>query len=194
MLLLDVIKKNPVYHEVIQAVQQGKVLPGLALPRAARLPLLSALYSDLNRPILYVTDRADHAISLLEELAFWLPDVPRYCFAEPTPLFYEDASWGSAIRLQRLQVLTLMATYQLPFTDEPGIHPIIFTSPRALMTKTISRRDYLKAFRLLTKGGIYYSESLVREWIGMGYSLVDTVLEPGQFCRRGRYYRCLDSG
>ena len=55
---------------------RGVPLPGLALPRAARLPVLAALRTDLNCPILLLTDRADRALTLLDELAFWAPEAP----------------------------------------------------------------------------------------------------------------------
>ena len=158
MFLLDVIKSNPAYSELILALQKGKHLPGLALPRAARLPLLAAIYSDLCCPILLIADRADHALALMDELVFWLPDVPRQYFAEPAPLFYEEASWGNTIKLQRLEVLTKLSAYHLPFNEKPAIPPIIITSPRALMTRTISRREYLKSMRVLSKGGEFHPE------------------------------------
>ena len=94
--LLKRIRSLPQYQTLLGSLQEGAFHPGLGLPRAARLPLLSALHSDLNQVVLLITDRADHALNLYDELDFWTGEVPRYHFAEPNPLFYEQAAWGTA--------------------------------------------------------------------------------------------------
>jgi len=71
---------------------------------------------------LLLTDRADHALALYDELSFWAPSTPRSLFAEPNPLFYEDAAWGSNTRRERLQTLTTLSAYHLPFAEKT-IHP-----------------------------------------------------------------------
>jgi len=157
----------------------------LALPRAARLPVLAAMYTDWQRPILLIADRADHALALFEELAFWLPEAPRYLFAEPAPLFYEKAAWGFTIRRNRLQTLVALAAYHLPFLQASTQPLLIVSSVRALMTRTLPRRDFLKACRKLTVGQAIAPETLLRSWNLIGYQRVDTVLDPGQFSHRG---------
>ena len=100
-ILLDKIRSLPQYQQLLKQLQtDGKQLPGLGLPRAARLPVLAALHQDLKRPIHLVTDRADHALALFDELGFWVKS-PRYHFAEPNPLFYEQATWSVTIRRDR---------------------------------------------------------------------------------------------
>ena len=109
-ILLDKIRALPQYQQLLRQVQEsGQQIPGLALPRAVRLPVLAALHHDLNRPILLITDRADHALALFDELSFWIQS-PRYHFAEPNPLFYEQAAWGVTTRRERLQTLTALAS------------------------------------------------------------------------------------
>src|SRR5512139_1296732 len=85
-------------RELAAALETGERLPALGLRRAARLPVLAALYEQLQRPLLLLTDRADHALMLFDELALWLPERAglRLLFPEPNPLFYERAPWGSA--------------------------------------------------------------------------------------------------
>src|SRR5881396_541565 len=144
-ILLDKIRALPQYQQLLKQVQaNGKQIPGLGLPRAARLPVLAALHQDLTQPILLITDRADHALSLFDELGFWVKS-PRYHFAEPNPLFYEQAAWGVTTRRERLQTLTALASYHLPFVQKPEVPPIFVTSARSLMTRTLPRRDFLKA-------------------------------------------------
>jgi transcription-repair coupling factor (superfamily II helicase) len=182
--ILSKIRQLPQYQQLLTQFQSSKEEPGLGLPRAARLPVLAALHADLYRPILLVTDRADHALALFDELGFWVKS-PRYLFAEPNPLFYEQASWGVTTRRERLQALTALSAYHLPFAEKPATPLIIVASVRALMTRTLPRRDFLKACKKLSVGQTISQEPLLRSWVEIGYQRVNTVLEPGQFSRRG---------
>jgi transcription-repair coupling factor (superfamily II helicase) len=183
--ILDKIRSLPQYQHLLKDLQQtNHEQPGLGLPRSTRLPILAALHQDLNRPVLLITDRADHALSLFDELGFWVKS-PRYHFAEPNPLFYEQAAWGVATRRERLQTLIALSEYHLPFAQKPEVPPIFVTSARSLMTRTLPRRDFLKACKKLSMGQSVQPDVLARSWIEIGYQRVNTVLEPGQFSRRG---------
>ncbi len=184
-IILNKIRELSQYRQLLKELQTDrKQLPGLGLPRAARLPVLAALHQDVERPILLVTDRADHSLALFDELGFWVKS-PRYHFAEPNPLFYEQAAWGVTTRRERLHTLTALAAYHLPFVQKPEIPPIFVTSARSLMTRTIPRRDFLKACKKITVGQSTQPDALLRSWVEIGYQRVNTVLEPGQFSRRG---------
>ena len=184
-ILLDRLRELTQYQQLLKQLQtDGKQLPGLGLPRAARLPVLAALHRDLDRPVLLITDRADHALALFDELSFWVKS-PRFHFAEPNPLFYEQAAWGVTTRRERLQTLMALAAYHLPFAQKPEVSPIFVTSARSLMTRTMPRRDFLKACKKLAVGQNAQPDALARSWVEIGYQRVNTVLEPGQFSRRG---------
>ena len=179
------IQGLPQYKALLESLKEGSPQPGLGLPRAARLPLLAALQADLNQVVLLVTDRADYALNLYDELGFWAGDIPRFHFAEPNPLFYEQAAWGVTTRRERLQALIGLSRYHLPFAERPEQPLIIVTSARSLMTRTLPRRDFLKACKRLSVGQTIQPELLLRSWAEIGYQRVDTVLEPGQFSHRG---------
>ncbi|MBN2386221.1 MAG: transcription-repair coupling factor [Anaerolineales bacterium] len=183
--ILDRIRSLDPYQSLLASLSAGQTSSGLGLPRAARLPVLSALQADLGRPLILVAARADLALAQYDELAFWVGSVRRHLFAEPNPLFYENAAWGATTRRERLQTLTALAAYHLPFADKPSVPPVIVTSPRGLMTRTLPRRDYLANSKQIRLGETYQPEKLVRAWVAMGYQAADTVLEPGQFSRRG---------
>lgn len=182
--LFSNIRALPQYQDLIKQISTGTMISGLGLPRSARLPVLANLHTDINQPILLITDRADHALSMFDELGFWVKS-PRYLFTEPNPLFYEDAAWGVTTRRERLQVLTALSDYHLPFVKKPETPPIIVTSVRSLMTRTLPRRDFLKACKKLSVNSTNQTDSLMREWARIGYQRVNTVLEPGQFSSRG---------
>ena len=185
-LILNKIRSLPQYqHLLSQLKANGKQLPGLGLPRAAWLPLLAALLGDLKaQPILLITDRSDHALSLYDESGFWVKS-PRYHFAEPNPLFYEQAAWGVTTRRDRLQALTALSSYHLPFASKPEFPPVFVTSVRSLMTRTMPRRDFLKACKKLMVNQTIQPDTLLRSWAEIGYQRVNTVLESGQFSSRG---------
>ncbi len=183
-IILDKIRFLPQYQQLLSNLQSNQPQPGLGLPRSARLPILAALHQDLNAPILLITDRADHALSLFDELGFWVKS-PRHHFAEPNPLFYEQAAWGVATRRERLQTLIALSEYHLPFAQKPETPPIFVTSVRSMMTRTLPRRDFLKACRKLSVNQTVQPDVLTRSWAEIGYQRVNTVLEPGQFSKRG---------
>jgi transcription-repair coupling factor (superfamily II helicase) len=171
--------------DLLADLQAGQPLPPLGLRRSARLALLAALHTGLGRPLLLLTDRADHALTLADELALWAPQATRLFFPEPTPLFYENAPWGSNTRRDRLAVLTTLASYHVPGASTPDSPPIIIAPARAVMTRTLSRRDFLKSLRSLKPGQVVQPDELARLWVSLGYEPVNTVIAPGQFARRG---------
>ncbi|GAP15083.1 transcription-repair coupling factor [Longilinea arvoryzae] len=183
--MLDAIRKLPAYQALVDNLKAGAQLPGLGLMRAARLPLAAALYQDLQQPLVLVTDRPQHALTLLDEVSFWARNAPRFYFSEPTPLFYEQAAWGDNTRRDRLQALTALAVYHLVGSSKPDVPPIVVTTVRALMTRTLPRRDFIKASRTIKINQSLPPDELARSWVAIGYQAADIVLEPGQFSRRG---------
>ncbi len=177
------------YQDLLLRLQEGDYtggsLRGLGLPRAVRLALLAALHHDLDKPILLLTNRADRALSLFDELGFWLPEGTNLYFAEPNPSFYEDLPWSEGTRHDRLRVLTEFSRYWLPGAVAPQSHSVVIAPIRAAMTRTIPRRDFLKhtlRIRLAEQRDLVEtSANLVR----LGYEYSNIVVRPGQFSRRG---------
>jgi transcription-repair coupling factor (superfamily II helicase) len=191
MIPLDAITSLLAFQELAEVLQSGETVPNLGLMRAARLPVLAALQSRLKRPLLFITDRTDRALSLLDELSLWAPDSTRLFFPEPTPLFYEDAPWDEVTCRNRLMVLTTLAAYHIPlargsqFDPKPENAPIIVATTRAVMTRTLPRRDFIKATTILQRGQQVQLDKLARSWLSLGYEPVTIVTAPGQFARRG---------
>jgi transcription-repair coupling factor (superfamily II helicase) len=175
----------PYWRVCRQALEPGGSLAGLGLPRSARLPLLARLHQDLARPILLVTNRADRALALYEELQFWLGEAAVHYFPEPNPLFYEKSGWGAGTRRDRLLVLTMLARLLIPGLQKPDTPPVIVAPVRAIMTRTLPKRDFLKHTRALKIGQQVTPEGLTRAWVDTGYTYANIVVETGQFSRRG---------
>ena len=183
--MLERIRALKSYQSLRASIQNGADQPGLGLLRAARLPVLAALHQDLNLPILLITDRTDRALTIVDELSFWLQDHPVHYFPEPNPLFYEQAAWGTVTRRDRLQALTALATYHFLGAPKPDIAPVLVAPVRAVMTRTLPRRDFVKNSKTFKLNQTVLPEDLQRTWVDIGYQAAETVLEPGQFSRRG---------
>ncbi|MBI3244053.1 MAG: transcription-repair coupling factor [Chloroflexi bacterium] len=185
--LLAAFRALPEYPNLLQ--RAGRDSLALGLPRAARLPLVAALATDLNRPALLITARSDRALLFNEELLAWLRPVnseqwpvasdppSTYFFPEPNPLPYEHAPWGPRTIRQRIATLAALTT------DHRSLFTI--TSARALLTRTLPRRDFTAATRPLRAGQSVRLDKLLENWAGAGYTGETIVVEPGQFSRRG---------
>jgi len=170
---------------IIDAIRTDRSHPALRLPRAAHLTVLAALYRAYQQPFLLITDRTDRALSILDELGFWLPEAPRLFFPEPNPLFYENAAWGDNIRRERLKALTTLAAYHIPAASRLERPPILVAPIRALMTRTMPRWEFLKATRMLKTSQTLQLGELAGWCVRLGYEAANIVVAPGQFSRRG---------
>ncbi len=170
---------------LVRAVQAGEHLNALGLRRSARLPVLSVLQAQLARPMLLITDRSARALALAEELALWTPNINLLPFPEPAPLFYEDAEWGETTRRDRLKALTTLAAYHIPTAERPENPPLIIAPARAIMTRSLPRRDLLRATQTLKREQVIQIDELARACLMSGYEIVNMVISPGRFARRG---------
>ncbi|MBG7610095.1 MAG: transcription-repair coupling factor [Anaerolineae bacterium] len=63
--------------------------------------------------------------------------------------------------------------------------PIIIAHARSVMTRSMPKRDFIKASKRLKPGKIFSPETLARDWVRIGYENAHIVSSPGQFARRG---------
>lgn len=179
------IRSLPAYQALLADLRQGQDLRSLSLMRSLRLPMISLLYEELRRPVLYITDRSDRALNQLEEIRFWLGDSVPYHFPAPSPLFYEKAEWGARTRRNRLQVFSQLAEFFSPVRPKHLKPPLMIAPLRAVMTRTFSRRDFLRHSLKIQQGTQVQPEELRRKMVGIGYDSADSVYEPGTFSQRG---------
>ncbi|MEZ4680673.1 MAG: transcription-repair coupling factor [Caldilineaceae bacterium] len=130
-----------------------------------------------------VTARSEMAQQLAAQLETWLPPVEDggptiHLFAEPDALPYERIAWSGYTRQQRLTTLAALQSR----TSRP---PVVVTSARALMQKTLPARELRLALRPLKTGGVVRLEQMTTNWAMTGYNPAETVEEPGTFARRG---------
>ncbi|MHC1772278.1 MAG: transcription-repair coupling factor [Flexilinea sp.] len=186
--MIDQVRKTSDWANLLEQIipfPGKKLSKSLGLIRSARFPVTTALLQDTNRPILFITDKPAHGLLAYDEIGFWNPDSERYLFPAPDPLFYEQASWGSSVQRERIQVLALLARYSIPSAEKLEKHPLIIAPIRAVMTRTLEKKAFIKASRMLHCEQEIVPESLIRSWAAIGYEPVETVLDSGQFSKRG---------
>lgn len=183
--MLEQIRSLNAYRNYVRQLQAGENTRPLAILRSARPILLSALWHDMHAPILVITDKFDRVATYLDEIGFWESTCHRLVFAETPSMFYEQVAWPIQTRRDRLQVLSAFSDYYLPGSETPTSHPLVIASAKAVMTRTLPRRDFLKAVLRLSTGSAYPLDKLLISLVRIGYQPDETVSEPGQFARRG---------
>lgn len=156
----------------------------LNLPRAARPPVLAAWLTTHSAPTLILTARSDRAQALADELLAWEPGLRVMAFPEPNPLFYEKAAWGEGVLRARMAALAALTPYA-GLTAPATPPPVIVASARAVLTRTVPRREVVAATRTLKRGQKLALDKVLAQWVELGYEPASTVTAPGQFARRG---------
>ncbi len=192
--ILNVFDELPAYAELVAAVNGDTLAVGsaetavtpLLLPAGARAPILAKLFRSRQVPVLLLTGRVDAASRWMQMLEAWLPeDEDVYRFSEPTPLPYDRGPWGETSRLSRLRVLCRLMAGQHPQMPAPDKPLLIVSSARAFLQKTLPKRQFITATRVLRLGGRLDLEKTSHHWFDIGYESVSVVEAPGQFSRRG---------
>ncbi len=183
--LTDRIRQQPAYQELLTAIKAGELPSRVGLPRSARLPVLAALQESLGRPVLLLTGRTDRALALVDELALWAPEADIKLFPEPDPLFYERVPWGEGTRRDRIRALASLSAEMIPGAPKPEKLPILVAPARAAITRTLPRRDFIRATQTIKTGQRASLPGLAREWVRYGYAPSSIVVAPGEFARRG---------
>jgi transcription-repair coupling factor (superfamily II helicase) len=183
--LLSVFDELPAFTAVTRGLDGETAVSPLLLPPGARAPVLARLFRTRQVPIVLLTGKVDAASRWMQALEAWLPDDKNvYRFYEPTPLPYERGPWGETARLGRLRVLARLMAGQHPQIPAAA-PPLIVSSARAFLQKTLAKRRFLAATRVLRVGRRLDLEKTLIGWAEIGYEAVSVVEAPGQFSRRG---------
>jgi transcription-repair coupling factor (superfamily II helicase) len=147
---------------------------------AARPALLAALLADLQRPIFFITARADRAKVLTEQIQIWAENPTTvHRLPDPDALPHEKMAWGHETIQGRLAALAALVA----FRNAEAPPPLIITSARALMHKTLPPTEFTT---MQFKVGQRISlNEVVGQWVELGYQPEEVVEVPGSFSRRG---------
>jgi transcription-repair coupling factor (superfamily II helicase) len=194
--LCELLPQIPAFRE-LSALARGRaeLRRRVLLLRAARPALVAALHAESRRPLFVLSARADAVRTLAEQLRAWSPQPDAVlAFPAPAALPFEHAAWGEDTRRARLQVLAALSSWQPP-AGEPEVSeesleaesapPLVVASARALVQKTLPRREFLGATRTLRIGQPVALDRLLAHWVAVGYEPAALVEIPGSFSRRG---------
>ncbi len=190
----------PAYRRFLDEARTGQPdRAPLGVFGAARAFLVAGLAWDLQRPVLYLVARSEHARQAYDELRLWLPGdasatpsaasgqalsmagTPMHYFADPDPLPYERVAWSRETRQARLGALTALSQRRA----EGGEPLLVVASARTLMQKTLPPRELRLALKTLRTGQMIDLHEQLTRWLGLGYRSDAVVEEVGQLSRRG---------
>jgi transcription-repair coupling factor (superfamily II helicase) len=206
------LRASAAYRDLLAALHHATTTSPIL--RAARPFMLATLAHDWHAPIIYVTARGKRAHNVSEQLPVWLADTrPIYRFAEPTPAFYDRLPWDNAVIQSRLEALAALnfTPSPSPITPSPlaplpkgegnltpPLHavergqggedkkaPIIITSIRALMQRTMPATLFRAKTLILRPGERHDMTALLHTWLMTGYTPASIVTDPGTFSKRG---------
>ncbi len=183
--ILELLASQDAFQKLVADIHASPANLELGLARSPRIPLLTALNATIDRPLFLITDKLDRALVLEDEWNFWCQECSLISFPEPDPLYYEKVAWSRKTRRDRLSVLTQLSARMLPGRKDFGATPLIIAPIRAVMTRTLPRRLFLKSSRSILAGSMHSPAELVEEWFRAGYDSVPIVSMPGQYARRG---------
>jgi transcription-repair coupling factor (superfamily II helicase) len=142
-----------------------------------------------------VVPSVEESRRLAAALRTWMEAPERLlAFPEPPGLLYERVPWPPEVITDRLDVLSQLCMCQAAGTHEPFVQaasdsdrpcPVVVTSARALMRRTLPFRQFRRAIRRIAVGAHESLTELTRHATGIGYEPVSVVQAPGQLSRRG---------
>ena len=184
--ILDIFDQFPEFEKLVEELNNNTAVTPLLLPNGARPSVLAKLYLQKQVPIVLLTGKVESASAWIQALEMWLPegDVMRR-LPEPTPLPYDRGPWSERCRAERMAVLTRLMAGQHPQIPKTEAPPIIVTSARAFLQKTLTKRRFITSTRVLKTMQIIDLGKLCQHWLDIGYEEVTVVEGTGQFSRRG---------
>ena len=182
--LVSLVEQIPAFSQLTENLRAQPTEPvHLGLLRAAIPVVTATLQHALSHPIILVMTHSAEAGQLVEQLQAWVPDPTTvYRFPEPDILSYERIAWATETRQQRLSVL---AALRLGFPVAKTAPPIVVTSIRALLRKTLPPREYLLGVRTIEVNQTANLNRFLAHCYASGYDPVQIVEEPGQYSHRG---------
>lgn len=178
--LTDLLREDSQFRAVYDRLSHSESLDWNII-RSARSYVIATLAREWNAPMLVLTGTGRRTHNIAEQLPVWLEDTGRiYRFAEPTPMFYDRLPLDKTVIQERIDTLQALL-----YADETQTQPIVISSARALIQRTMPVHLFRKNSTLLKVGEHYQLNPLVEQWVNLGYESVTMVVEPGTFSRRG---------
>jgi transcription-repair coupling factor (superfamily II helicase) len=170
-----IAEQSPTFLKILHAIRGGRrQLEVTGLAGSSKALLLSYLHRKLGAPIVIVTPRPAEAEELADDLTVLVGQAQHFQAWDVLP--YEPHApsvEASASRIEALHALTR------------GDGPVVVTTIRALMQRTIPPKLFREKTIHLKVGASTPRDDLIRGLVNLGFERLPLVEELGQFSVRG---------
>ena len=194
--ILKLLDLHPEFHQTVEHAGSG-VTTAVTVRQGARAAFIASLSRRYATPLLVVTPRPEDARRLHDQLLSWLgEDAPVHLLPEPEVLPFERLAVDGNTSNQRLAALSALASAredQKPAVEgcEPVCPPVVvcsigsallYTAPPDLMAGRLPASEGNCTWRV---GDRVRLDSMLSQWVQLGYRNEPVVDSPGTFSHRG---------
>ncbi len=173
----DFILEMNEYNQLLSDIKKGvRSIDVSGISETQKAHMIFSLCLHTEKPSIIVTYSDLQAKKLYEDMQFFVGDRAKL-FPSKEYIFYEVEAYSTDIIRQRLEVLNSLCT--------APEKTIVITTEKALRQIIMPSEIYKKNIKTLTMGLVCELQSLVEDFIVMGYERVDMVEGRGQFSMRG---------
>ena len=190
--VLELLDHHPEHRGNVDASASSGDASGVTVRQGARSAFLASLWRRQRGPLLVITPRPDDARRLHDQLLTYLgEDQPIHLLPEPEVLPYERLAVDANTGNQRLTALAALAGAGRFGASEPDVQPLVicsvgsallYTLPPELMAGVFPATGALSLWK---KGDRIRIETVLGQWLDLGYHNEPVVEAPGSFSHRG---------
>ena len=190
--VLELLDRHPEHRGNVDASASSGDASGVTVRQGARSAFLASLWRRQRGPLLVITPRPDDARRLHDQLLTYLgEDQPIHLLPEPEVLPYERLAVDANTGNQRLTALAALAGAGRFGASEPDVLPLVICSVGSALLYTLSPELMAGVFpatgalSLWKKGDRIRIETVLGQWLDLGYHNEPVVEAPGSFSHRG---------
>ena len=192
--ILSLIAGNGEYRRHLELLDSGGPPPQITVRQGGRPGYIAALWRHRNAPLLVITPRPEDARRLHDQLLTYVGEgQPVYLLPEPEVLPFERLAVDANTGNQRLAALAALADVKLRPTVAGRPNPLVVASVGAALRKTVTPETMVGngtddgqpgAYRV-SVGQRLRLNTLLAQWVNLGYRNEPLVESAGSFSRRG---------
>ena len=194
--ILKLLERNPAFCGTLEAAASGRA-PEVTVRQGARATFIASLAKRADAPVLVITPRPEDARRLHDQLLSWLgDDSPVHLLPEPEVLPFERLAVDGNTSNQRLATLAALASArcggnrdssQADACGAPVVvcsigSALLYTTPFEQMASQREADGEALAWRV---GDRVRLDSVLAQWVRLGYRNEPVVDTPGSFSHRG---------
>ena len=190
--VLELLDRHPEHRGNVDASASSSDASRVIVRQGARSAFLASLWRRQQGPLLVIAPRPDDARRLHDQLLTYLgEDQPIHLLPEPEVLPYERLAVDANTGNQRLTALAALAGAGRFGASEPDVLPLVicsvgsallYTLPPELMAGVFPATGALSLWK---KGDRIRIETVLGQWLDLGYHNEPVVEAPGSFSHRG---------